>query len=64
MTTEEARQVILNQVPRNILTAREEKEASIVAEVISVLQRKNLNYRSASSVLERCEDALEQIARI
>lgn len=64
MTTEEARQIILNQTPRNILTEEEEKEAQVVAEIISVLQRKNLNYRSASSILERCEDALEQIARI
>lgn len=64
MTTEEARLIFLNQTPRNTLTEDEEKEAPIVAEIISVLQRKNLNYRSASFILERCEDVLEQIARI
>ena len=64
MTVEEAEKIFLKQTLRTTLKESEAKDAQMVSEIISILQRNNLSYIRASFVLKKCEEVLEQIAKI
>ena len=65
MTTEEALKIITYK-RESALPIPEfyKKNARIIAEIISVLQRENLNYSSASDLLKQCETVLQRVAKI